>query len=71
MSRKHKKRTKAYTGAGATAAKPTVQRYTAVVRSPLGEWWFDHKKQVKTLGLIIGGALVFGYLIFELLRVIF
>lgn len=71
MSRKHKKRNKPYTGMDATPSQPTVHRYTAVVRSPLGEWWIGHKRAVKIISLIVGGVLVFGYLLFEFFRLIF
>ncbi|HEU5187858.1 MAG TPA: hypothetical protein VFT87_05155 [Candidatus Saccharimonadales bacterium] len=69
MSRK-KKRTKVYTGSDSAQLAPTVRRYSAVVRSPLGEWWHDHKKQVRIIVAIAGGVLIVGYLIYELIRLI-
>jgi hypothetical protein len=70
MSKKQKKRNKPYTGADA-ATKPTVHRYQAVLRSPLNQWWHDHKTAVKRTGMIGGGAVVFIYLIYEFLRLLF
>lgn len=71
MSKKPKKRNKQYTGADAAPTAPTVRRYTAVVRSPLGEWWHTNKRVVKIAGGIGGGVVVFGYLIYEFLQLIF
>lgn len=71
MSRKHKKRNKAYTGADAAERPPVVHRYSAVTRSPIGEWWHEHKRPVKIGSAIGGGALAVGYLLFELIRLIF
>lgn len=70
MSRNHKKRNKKYTGADAAVTKPNVTRVTAVVRSPIGEWWHDNKKRVRMIAMIAGGVIVFGYLVYELIRLI-
>ena len=72
MSRKHKKRTKQYSGIDASAdPQPVVHRYTVVVRSPLGEWWQDHHKQVRTIAIIAGVALVIVFVLFELIDLLF
>lgn len=72
MSRKRpKKRYKPYTGTDAVDAQPTVTRYRAVVRSPLGQWWIDNKKRIRLLALVGGGVLLVGYLLYELLRLVF
>jgi hypothetical protein len=71
MSKKQKKRNKPYTGIDAAPTQPVVHRYTAVVRSPLSEWWFEHKKRVKTISLITGGVLALGYLLYEFFRMLF
>jgi hypothetical protein len=70
MSRKPKKRNKPYAGEDA-ASKPTVTRYTAVVRSPLGQWWHDNKKRVKLTSMICGGSVVFVYLMWEFFNLVF
>lgn len=72
MSKKrHKKRNKPYTGADAVETQPTVTRYKAVVRSPLGQWWADNKKRLKVGALVAGGVGLAGYLLFELVNIIF
>lgn len=69
MTRK-KKRNKVYQGPDSSQAMPTVTRYKAVVRSPLTQWWFDHKKQVRIIATVAGGVLIVGYLIYELIRIV-
>ena len=71
MSRKHKKRNKPYTGEDAVPTQPVVHHYVAVERSPLGEWWQDHKLMVRVVAIIAGIALVVSFLVFELVNVIF
>jgi hypothetical protein len=71
MSRNKKKRNKPYTGADSTPAQPTVHRYTAAPRSPAGEWWQSHKRAVLLVSKIAGGIIVGGYLLYELIRMIF
>lgn len=71
MSRKHKKRNKPYTGEDAAIKQPVVHRYTAKVRSPLGQWWHENQRMAKIFGAIGGGVLVVGYLLFELFNIIF
>jgi hypothetical protein len=71
MSRTKKKRNKPYTGIDATPSQPVVHRYSAVVRSPISEWWVEHKKAVKIVSLVGGGVLAFGYLLYEFIRMIF
>ncbi len=71
MSRKHKKRTKQYTNADTINSQPVVHRYRAVVRSPLGEWWQDHRKQVRMVAIIAGIALIVVFVLFELVDLLF
>lgn len=56
MAKQKKKRNKAYTGAGATSARPTVTHISAVNRGKLGQWWFDNKRIAKPV-LIAGGVI--------------
>jgi hypothetical protein len=70
MSRKPKKRNKPYTGEDA-AVKPSVTRYTAVVRSPLGQWWHEKKKTVKITSMVAGGSVIFIYLMWEFFNLVF
>lgn len=48
-----------------------ITRYKAVVRSPLGEWWHDNKKRIRLIALFGGGALLIGWLLFELFNLVF
>lgn len=70
MSRNHKKRNKPYTGADA-ANRPVVHRYQAVMRSPLGEWWHDHKKQVRVAAIVAAVALAVIFIGYELIDLVF
>jgi hypothetical protein len=71
MSKNRKKRNKPYTGVDAAPAGPTVHRYVAVQRSPLGEWWHTRKKAV-ILGLKIAGiTAIVAWLLYELSMMVF
>ena len=70
MSKQRKKRNKQYTGQDA-ASTPSVRHYVAEAKSPMREWWEGHKRQYKLIGGIGGGAIVAGWLLFELFRMIF
>ena len=48
-----------------------ITRYKAVVRSPLGEWWFNNKKRARLFAIIGGIGLGAGWLLFELFNLIF
>jgi hypothetical protein len=65
MSKKTKRRDKPYTGADAKNQQPTVHHYSAVLRSPLGEWWHDHKRIIKLVSGISAGVLFVGWLLLE------
>lgn len=64
-----KKRNKPYQGADAATARPTVTRISAVHRSKLGQWWFEHKRVARPA--LIAGAVVAAivWLVFELIRI--
>lgn len=70
MSRQKKKRNKSYTGRDSAGA-PTVHHYVAEAKSPTREWWDGHKRQVKLIGGLGGGAIIAGWLLFEFFRMIF
>lgn len=70
MSKQKKKRNKQYTGADA-AHGPVVRHYSAEVKSPAREWWDDHKRAIKIIGGVGGGAIILGWLVFELFRMVF
>ena len=70
MSKKQKKRNKPYTGADAVS-RPTVHHYEAITRSPLSEWWHEHKKQVRLYGIIAGVAAIVIFVVYELFSLVF
>lgn len=68
MSKAKKKRNKTYQGEDARPlGSPTVTRYTATVRSPIGEWWLEHKRAIKISAGIVAGA---GIVIWALIELI-
>lgn len=71
MSRKHKKRNKPYQGEEAVPDQPVVHHYTAVVRSPLGEWWQEHRRQVRVGAIVLGIGLLVIILLYGLFDLIF
>ena len=71
MAKQKKKRNKKYTGADAAVVRPSVTKVQAVSRSPLGQWWFDHKRIVKLVAIVSIVALFLIWVIFELVRLIF
>ena len=56
MAKVKKKRNKKYTGADASATRPTITRVQAVNRSKLGQWIFENQKMLKMIRnvLLIG-----------------
>lgn len=75
MSRRPKKRTKKYSGDDAkhlqaASPEPVVHRYTAVNRSPLGQWWFEKKKLIRTVAIVIGVVLLVIWMIVEIINLV-
>ncbi len=70
MSKQKKKRTKQYTGVDA-AQGPVVHHYTAEAKSPAREWWDGHKRAIKIGAGVSGGVVIFGWLVFELIQMVF
>ncbi len=54
-----------------TEVEQKITRYKAVVRSPIGEWWYTNKKRVRLFAMIGGGGVFVGWLLFELFNFIF
>lgn len=53
MAKNKKKRTKRYAGADAAQGpKPVVRRYEAVMRGPVRQWLYDHRRQSKIFGVL-------------------
>lgn len=71
MSKRPKKRNKQYAGPDAkTPSQPTVTRYKAVARSPLGEWWHGHKRAVKIIGGVVAVVTIIIWLIVEAIALV-
>lgn len=68
-NKQKKKRNKVYQGAEAAVTRPTVTKISAVNRSWLGQWWFDHKRIAKPVLITIAIIAVILILIFELIRI--
>ena len=69
MAKQKKKRNKAYSGADAAVTRPVITRISAVNRSKIGQWWFDHKRVAKPVLIISGIVLVIIILIIEITRI--
>jgi hypothetical protein len=69
MAKHKKKRNKQYTGTDAAIIKPVVTKITAVNRSKLAQWWFDHKQIAKPILITSGVVLVVIILIIEVTRI--
>jgi hypothetical protein len=65
-----KKRTKAYKG-NVTVTRPVITRVSAVNRNQVSQWWFDHKKFAKPVGVAAGIALVVIIIIIGIIDIIF
>lgn len=68
MAKQKKKRDKAYKGAGAAAAKPSVTRVSAVHRNRIHQWWVDNKRIAKPVLIAAGILCIVVVLIFEVIR---
>ena len=53
MSKQKKKRNKPYRGQDAKITRPTIVRVSAEQRGPLKQWWVEHKRAAKPLGIIV------------------
>jgi K+-transporting ATPase A subunit len=69
MSKNKKKRNKVYTGAGAAIERPVVVHIKAANRNKVGQWWFDHKKQLKPILITIGVVVFIVLIILEIIHI--
>jgi len=69
MGKNKKKRNKIYTGADAAITKPIITRIEAVNRSKIGQWWFDNKKMLKPILIVIGIVIFIIVIILEIIHV--
>lgn len=63
MSKQKKKRSKKYTGADAATTRPSITRMSAVQRSTVNQWFFDHKRTIKFSGIALGAVLVIALIV--------
>jgi hypothetical protein len=68
-NKQKKKRNKVYTGVDAAIDRPVVVKISAVNRSKIGQWWFDHKRIARPIiiAVVVIGVVV--WLVIELLRI--
>lgn len=75
MSRRPKKRTKKYSGEDAKrvqpASEPVVHRYEAIERGAFGQWWFERKKLIRTIAIVVGVIVLVCWLVAEIISLIF
>jgi hypothetical protein len=69
MTKHKKKRNKVYTGADAALDHPIVTRISAVNRSKIGQWWFEHSKVVKIVAKIAAVVIAVILIILEIIKV--
>jgi hypothetical protein len=68
-NKQKKKRNKVYQGAEAAVTRPTVTKITAVNRSKIGQWWFDHKRIARPVLIAAAVVAIIVILIIELVRI--
>ena len=68
MAKTKKKRNKAYRGADAASAQPSVTRLSAAKRNKLQQWWFEKKRFAKPTLIGVGVAIIAIWLLVELIR---
>jgi hypothetical protein len=68
-NKQKKKRNKVYQGAEAAVTRPTVTKITAVNRSRVGQWWFDHKRIARPILIAAAVIAIIVILIIELVRI--
>lgn len=69
MAKQKKKRTKKYSGQDAALTKPSITRVTAVNRTKIGQYWFEHKRILKPVLIVTGIVVVIIILIIEIIRI--
>lgn len=68
-NKQKKKRSKVYRGVDAAMDRPAVTRISAVNRSRIGQWWFDHKRIARPIIIGVAVITVVVILILELVRI--
>jgi len=68
-NKQKKKRNKVYQGADAAVTRPVITKVSAVNRSKVGQWWFDHKRIARPVLIGTGVVAFLIVLIVELIRI--
>ena len=68
-NKQKKKRNKVYQGSEAAVPRPTIIRVSAVNRSKIGQWWFDHKRIARPILIAAAVIAVIVILVIELVRI--
>jgi hypothetical protein len=68
-NKQKKKRNKVYQGNDAAVTRPTVTKISAVQRSWVGQWWFDHKRIARPVLIAAAVIIAVVILIIELVRI--
>ncbi|MFY9228001.1 MAG: hypothetical protein WAO28_01590 [Candidatus Microsaccharimonas sp.] len=68
-NKQKKKRNKVYRGVDAAIDRPAVTRISAVNRSRIGQWWFDHKRIARPIIIGVAVITVVIILVLELVRI--
>lgn len=76
MSRRPKKRTKKYSGEDAkqfnqpVSSEPVVHHYSAVDRNRFGQWWFEKKRFVRPVAIVVAIILIVIWMIVEIISLL-
>jgi len=68
-NKQKKKRNKVYQGADAAVTRPVITKVSAVNRSKVEQWWFDHKRIARPVLIGTGVVAFVIVLIVELIRI--
>lgn len=68
-NKQKKKRNKVYRGVDATIERPIVTKVTAVNRTKIGQWWFEHKRIARPILIAAAVVIVIIVLTIELIRI--
>lgn len=68
-NKQKKKRNKVYRGVDAAMDRPAITRISAVHRSKVGQWWFDHKRIARPVLIAAGVIIVIVILIVQLVLI--
>ncbi|HEY1085648.1 MAG TPA: hypothetical protein VGE34_02890 [Candidatus Saccharimonadales bacterium] len=69
-NKQKKKRNKVYRGKDAKIVQPQVIRVEAANRNKLHQWWFERKRIIKPVSIGAGIAVLLGWMVYELFRII-